>query len=293
MCFPGFPSETASVPIESDIRCAESVSGQISFQDDQNEVTQYFRLNLYQDYRAVIIDLCVTNFNAVLRLLHNSSADSRIGLDDPVDCGQQYMDRLRVSASFTAHTYYIQVTNKFVSYGRWDSVAEFNLKISCVPSDSQEILQHLPLSSFSWSDAFDDPNCKNPAKGYWCAKNGHNSSSFVQVDLEAVHIIYSVSTKSAVEDNADFEFHNEWVIDYDLEYSLDGISFTSYIGNPLVYGVYDQGLWAVQNVLQTATLAKFLRFIPINYHNAKTMQIRAVGKSLVDNIFQNSYHLYL
>ena len=244
-------------PVQSHIVCGQSISGNMS----ETDYPHSYALNLEPTgYNHVIIDLCDSEFDTYMRLFHKNLAR----INEVSDC--------RHDAELpSAGIYIIEISLGSTSYGL------YTLKVSCqVPSDSYELLYSLPLLSWTWSDVFDDPDCQNPAGQYidtrWCAENSNDPSSYVQVDLGDAFIVYSITTYFLPRTD-------EIVKSFNLEYSFDGITFTPYIFNPLVHDINDE--YTTENILNPSITAQFLRFVPVAFYNAKTMKIRAIGKSYV------------
>ena len=75
-------------------------------------------------------------------------------------------------------------------------------------------------------------------------------------------------------------FENEYVISYNLEYSSDGEVFSAYNFNPIIDPSPDaKDFVGIESLLHPPITTRFLRFIPVDFHNAKTMRIWAIGKS--------------
>ena len=68
----------------------------------------------------------------------------------------------------------------------------------------------------------------DPRISAWCAgsETMSNSNGYLQVDLGGLFIIYSVSTWAS-------NIGYGWVTSYNLNYSVDGLSYISYEYNPL------------------------------------------------------------
>ena len=197
------------------------------------------------------------------------------------DCPRNdtYTNRLKVTGiDLSPDLYLLRIQHS----GATDDIFEgkYILRVSCreVPI-IYELLQSLPISSWSWSDVFDHWACKNPANYSWCAETTDNPSSYVQVDLGTPHTIYSVWTWYQLN-----PFSWEWVSAFDIQFSSDGLHFNSYVSNPLP-GVdplvqvlaANKEAWKVE--LDPVITARFLRFVPVEYHNAKRMTINVIGDS--------------
>ena len=134
----------------------------------------------------------------------------------------------------------------------------------------------MPLSSFNWSDIFSSlANCIDPRTVGWCAASLDDPSSYLEVDLGELYIIYSVSTWGI----QDYGYGDEWVISYDLLYSTNGNTFISYINNPL-QGNTDSSN-EQKNVLNPFIVTRFLRFSPIEFNNWKSLRVDASGSGYV------------
>ena len=245
------------VHVKDHIDCGQSIFGEMSDSDS----THYYALNLEPTgYNHVIIDMCDSEVDTSMRLLNTNLK--------LIDLSVTICKRDTKLPS--AGIYIIEISPRSTSYGL------YTLRVSCqVPSDSLELLYSLPLSSWTWSDVFDDPDCQNPARQYngarWCAENTNDPSTYVQADLGGAFIVYSITTEVYIE-------NGEYVESYNLEYSFDGNTFTSYIYNPLIHG-YSKSI--TENVLNPSITAQYLRFVPVEFRNAKAMAFGATGKSYI------------
>ena len=260
--------------------CGESVFDELT----QNDYQHFYELNINEPgWKIATIHICITNIATRLALRQNNAVKSYIAKDrdrtsDPLDkdC-ELYRKEKRVITMLplSEGKYLIEIMYDGNPHELLTRQAEYELRVSCqTPLDTYEILRPLPLSSWSWSDVFDDPNCKNPANISWCAKDSFNAYSFVQVDLGAQFIIYQINTFTWEWGYFPLDV-NEWVISYNLEYSGDGISFRPYVTNTTLF--YGRWEW----LLDPSVTAKYLRFIPVDFHNAKRMGINALGRSYV------------
>ena len=145
---------------------------------------------------------------------------------------------------------------------------------TCLPTSpipTAPLLSGLSLSSFTWSDVHATiQHCRKPATEAWCAANNNNPSSYVQVDLGDLHRIDSVST---------WGYSNSWVTSYDLEYSIDGITFVSNcVTNPFIGNHMSRN--EKKNLLIPNIAARYLRFTPRTFNLWKTMRIEATGRRI-------------
>ena len=283
---------------QDEIECGEKISGELFQHDDEHWYAMHVE---WPGWDLIEIHLCVTNspFQLILRqkdktiigierytvVKDTGGGGSGIGgsfwsVDDcDSDLYVERMDSID-ALSLPIDEYLIEVSYYKDPVDLVYEEAKYELRVLCkYPSDIYEILQPLPLLSWSWSDAFDDPNCQNPANISWCAENSYNSSSFVQVDLGATYFIYSITTFDCYYPNwkGDIKWSHEWVNTYYLEYSLDASLFYSYTGNPLTAGQ----VLGEESILNPPITANVLRFVPFGYENAKRMMINAKGKSYV------------
>ena len=166
------------------------------------------------------------------------------------------------------------VFNEILDLAEIECIEDYLQNKYQLPSYSDYLLWTLPSSSFTWSDVYPDPKCQLPQISpqiylqAWCTQLVPNDGSWLQVDLGSVHIIESVSTWGR-------NSYDQWVTSYELHYSLDGITFTAYSGNPLT-GNSDTTT-EQQNFLTSTIMAKYLRFIPLSYYGWKSMRVEATG----------------
>eukprot|EP01084_Bolivina_argentea_P287458 493258_1 len=133
------------------------------------------------------------------------------------------------------------------------------------------LINGLSIDSFSWSDSAE--SCNNypiySSSDGWCANNLNNSLTYLQVDLGDIYLISAVGTKSRA-------CCNQWVTQYVLDYSIDGLTFfDDNINNPLIGNTntsYDQ-----LNAFNQQIIAQYLRFIPTAWNHWKSMRIEAYG----------------
>lgn len=273
---------TVLAPIKGIMDCAQSIQDDIKLNN-----SHYYQLNFKQEYKTILISLCISNFNAFLYVLDKNNTvlgnDHRYDLEsDASNCDTIHADKLFTELVFVSPEVYIIEINNFKDpkeigeIESYDSDGYYDLRISCIPTDSEELLGQLPLSSFSWSDVFPHSKCQDPAHISWCAFDSHDSSSYVQVDLGSQSIIYSVEIVNP--ESFIKSFGNEWVISYNLEHSLDGEIFESYTSNPIINENIKTNK-QFNYILNVPIMTRFLRFIPLEFHNAKTMRILAYGKS--------------
>ena len=286
-CFSDYPIVSLPGPILGNISCGQTIFGGISV-SKYSQSYQYYQLDLDQDY-IVSLELCITKYQGKLSIVNANlkrvvSDNYFFGVTDADDCEAIYFDKLMVDTEprplSSSNKYFIEIINTYKNE-EFESDGRYKLTVICRPTDAYRVLSTLPLSSFSWSDAFDIPECQNPVEKLWCAANVYNSSSYVEADLNGIFEIYAVLIL-----NASFYFPNEWIISCNLEYSMEGIEYDSYIGNPLTeifdnYAGRDYIFDLDWNILIEPITAKYIRFVPVEYHNAKTMQVEILGKSLV------------
>ena len=169
------------------------------------------------------------------------------------------------------------VFNEYLDSAEIECIEDYLKNKYQLPSYNDYLLWTLPSSSFTWSDVHNGALCQLPQilpqifSQAWCTELVPNDGSWLQVDLLNVHIIESVSTWGRN------SIAQQWVTSYELHYSLDGITFTPYSGNPLT-GNSDETT-EQQNFLTPNIMAKYLRFIPLSYNGWKSMRVEATGRS--------------
>ena len=302
---PTFSPSTAPTitNFQGHVNCGDTISGNLSRKDNMH----WYGLDVKPPgWNTIKVQLCVPNINISFAIYDENNLpyitkynaavrDEGVfrGSQNPEDCNDEwiliYSNRLELSLrSLLAGKYMILVNitdhkdNQLEDPNK--DYKKYELRVSCdIPADTEEILRDLPLSSWEWSDAFDHEICRNPANLFWCAEYSYDSASYVQADLEDTFIIYAVHIWQAnywsyyyhrgQQQVVDIPWTNEWVETCNLQYSLDGETFKEYQHNPV------ESSGDEQQLLDPPITAKFLRFIPVDFHNAKFMTIRATGKS--------------
>eukprot|EP01083_Nonionella_stella_P283362 964428_1 len=137
-----------------------------------------------------------------------------------------------------------------------------------------------PDSPFSWSVANSGctnnyPIIKQATRGV-CLDKIAGSNAYYQVYLGAIYKITTV----AIQSRGDAAYADQFVTSYNLEYSLDGITFVDNgINNPVTGNINRYSL--VFTVLDINT--RFLRWIPITFNGYKSFKIEAYGE-FIDTI---------
>ncbi|XP_073249874.1 uncharacterized protein [Porites lutea] len=105
----------------------------------------------------------------------------------------------------------------------------------------------------------------------WCAST-NDSNPYLEIDLEAVHIICAVSTQGNAQGS-------QWVETYFLQSSTDGMTWTDYEedGQIKVFlGNFDNGTTS-KRLLFSVMAAKYLRFVAHSFHGRACMRVELYG----------------
>ncbi|CAH3147943.1 unnamed protein product, partial [Porites lobata] len=105
----------------------------------------------------------------------------------------------------------------------------------------------------------------------WCAST-NDSNPYLEIDLEAVHIICAVSTQGNAQGS-------QWVETYFLQSSTDGITWTDYEedGQIKVFlGNFDNGTTS-KRLLFSVMAARHLRFVAHSFHGRVCMRVELYG----------------
>eukprot|EP01084_Bolivina_argentea_P184428 318072_1 len=134
-------------------------------------------------------------------------------------------------------------------------------------------------ASFSYSDVYPEtyPTECNPNsyRGIWCAINNDDPNSYIQINLDQLALIESVGSWGRT--------NNQSVTEYKLLYSVDGIQWIEYPQLlPANGGIWPMPLGLHINILSPPFLASYIRFIPTNYTNWKSMKVQSYGISTME-----------
>ena len=110
------------------------------------------------------------------------------------------------------------------------------------------------LSASSFLSGFEVPRGRlNTTGNSWTHIGNSDPNPWYQVDLGQVEIISAVATQGR-------ESYPQWVKSYRIEYSNDGVNFTSYNGGAAFTGNTDQNTIVKNNFTPTIN-ARYIRFI--------------------------------
>lgn len=298
-----FPSATPTITnFKSRINCGESISGIFS----SGENLHWYAFNIDEPgWREVIMELCVPNVkiavilydendlpiwieqNGVISTDESGNDGGANGARNPADCDTAlYINKIEATKyHLPVGQYMILIDQR--GYEVDGEKVKYELRVKCeIPSDASEIFKQLPLSAWLFTDAYDDPDCQNPAHLWWCSKHSYTLSSFFGVDMGALFTVYYFAAWGLFhQSESPSEWGNEWVTTFNLEFSDDGITFAEYDVNPILIPEWRAGgFWAHIGFLPEIRLeqpitARYFRFIPVDFHNAMTMGINAYGHS--------------
>ncbi|CAH3169062.1 unnamed protein product [Pocillopora meandrina] len=157
-------------------------------------------------------------------------------------------------------------------YGNYDCLltACHSQAIGVTSSDA------IPDGSFSASSKAN--NDRGPSAGRlnghnrgWAPKTNTNHTDYLQIDLQYDYVICAVATQGSVN-------NDQWTTKYKIKLSL-GVTFNTYKENNTekVFngnsGRYD----IVKHGLREYALARFIRFVPTDYHGHKTLRVEVYG----------------
>ncbi|XP_078603365.1 CUB and sushi domain-containing protein 3-like [Branchiostoma floridae x Branchiostoma japonicum] len=109
--------------------------------------------------------------------------------------------------------------------------------------------------------------------GAWAALT-NTIGEWLQVDLGEINRV----TGTIIQGRDDH--YNQWVTSYKLQYSIDGISLTTYAGNDgpeKVFPGNDDRSTTVTNLLDTPVDARYVRFLPQSWHGHMSMRVEILG----------------
>ncbi|CAH3169050.1 unnamed protein product, partial [Pocillopora meandrina] len=134
----------------------------------------------------------------------------------------------------------------------------------------------IPDGSFSASSKAN--NDRGPSAGRlngdnrgWAPKTNTNHTDYLQIDLQYDYVICAVATQGSV--NSD-----QWTTKYKIKLSL-GVTFNTYEENNTekVFNGNSGRNDIVKHGLREYTLARFIRFVPTDYHGYKTLRVEVYG----------------
>ena len=100
--------------------------------------------------------------------------------------------------------------------------------------------------------------------------NKANTNEWLQVDLGRIFRVTKVKTKGL----GDWPSYYEWVTRYELEYSTNGVSWSTY-GE--LAGNTDKNTAVSHNLSNGGIVAQYLRFIPLASYTWPVMRVEAYG----------------
>lgn len=103
--------------------------------------------------------------------------------------------------------------------------------------------------------------------GGWAPGENARVGSWIQADLGAKHVLYSITTQGRQD-------YTQWVKTYRISYSVDGVTWndisTTFQGN------VDQNT-KVTNQLPVNTVGRYVRLYPITWNNYPTLRWEVSG----------------
>ncbi|PFX30094.1 Coagulation factor V [Stylophora pistillata] len=136
----------------------------------------------------------------------------------------------------------------------------------------------IPNSSFTATSIYDDryrAECgrlnKNKA---WAPKDNNNIDDFLQIDLLYEYIVCAVATQGNPSSRV-----AEWTTHYRIHLSLNDTTFDTYneSNNDKVFPGNKNRDITVKNSLNNFASAKYIRFVPTQYHSWKTLRVEVYG----------------
>jgi len=108
--------------------------------------------------------------------------------------------------------------------------------------------------------------------GAWCAGTADNNNPYLQIDLQALHIICAVSTQGNPQ-------AGEWVKTYSLQVSTDGSTWTDYeeFGQVKIFIGNNDRNTENKNIIHEGFMTRYLRFVGKTRHNKFCMRTEVFG----------------
>lgn len=108
--------------------------------------------------------------------------------------------------------------------------------------------------------------------GTWCALN--NTGQWLQIDLGYLHVVTGVATQGR---NSTLE--QMWVKTYQLSFSKNGKTWEVYKENNItqVFNGNKESNIVVQNALKESLQTRYVRFLPITWHDHVCMRVEVYG----------------
>eukprot|EP01083_Nonionella_stella_P217485 780785_1 len=170
----------------------------------------------------------------------------------------------------------------------WTGYPSMRVEIYGHRCNSAPLIDVLPRSSFSATSSYiNEAECNVTSLRFsayapplgrtaWCAASA-TVGEYVTVDLRQCYIITDILTRGR---NGDATPSQQRVTSYNMEFSMDGTTFTPHYGNPLtgntIGGTTAFGLTAA---MENSFSAQFLRFRPLAWVDWPSMRAEAIGYS--------------
>jgi hypothetical protein len=138
------------------------------------------------------------------------------------------------------------------------------------------------LSSYWTGDLACNPRngrlSSNTGAGSWCAQT-NAPGQYIQIDLQGVTTISALATQGRNPQSQAYQGALQFVTAYQMQYSLDGISWAFHTVENQVYtftGNYDSGS-VVRHVLKVGLKARFVRFVVQAWYSHISMRVELFG----------------
>ncbi|XP_031551960.1 Down syndrome cell adhesion molecule homolog [Actinia tenebrosa] len=140
----------------------------------------------------------------------------------------------------------------------------------------------IPDSSYDASSHFDYRYAAHNAKLYgkngWAPRYSSNPGNYLQIDLGTLRVITAVATQGngGDPDSVQHKEKYEWVIRYKINYSDDSSNWIRYkdeSGTQKLFKGNTDSNSVVRHDLTNPQLARYIRFVPVEYHRWKTMRV--------------------
>lgn len=125
------------------------------------------------------------------------------------------------------------------------------------------------LSAFSWYPYYARLD-KEGKINAWTAQS-NNASEWLQIDLGTQKQVTGIITQGA----RDFG-HIQYVAAYRVAFSNDGVNWTQYGNKKVFLGNMDNNSHK-KNMFETPFLARFVRILPVAWHNRITLRVELLG----------------